>query len=141
MFSLLHLGTLSAVLSSELSRNTTVVVAIFACSTSLVVWFLLYDYCVGRRAKKDRIVRQDQIVSNVFPAAIRDQLYNSGQKGSQDETLFDSLGDGAGTSAGSPFADLFPENTIVTVAKSWNYHLERVFFPPSRQDVIDVNSK
>eukprot|EP00980_Cylindrotheca_fusiformis_P001738 scaffold403_cov113-Cylindrotheca_fusiformis.AAC.2 len=89
----------------------TVVVVIFAF-TSLV--FLLYDYYVGRRQRKfmDRIVRQDQIVSNVFPAAIRDRLYESGQKGSQDDALLDPLGGGGGT-AGSPLADLFPETTIV----------------------------
>eukprot|EP00980_Cylindrotheca_fusiformis_P000556 scaffold143_cov133-Cylindrotheca_fusiformis.AAC.1 len=90
---------------------TTVVVAIFAF-TSLV--FLLYDYYVGRRQRKfmERIIKQDQIVSNVFPAAIRDRLYESGQKGSQDDTLFDPLGGGGGA-AGSPLADLFPETTIV----------------------------
>eukprot|EP00980_Cylindrotheca_fusiformis_P024027 scaffold11398_cov125-Cylindrotheca_fusiformis.AAC.3 len=97
--------------TSKPKLYTAVVVAIFAF-TSLV--FLLYDYLVGRRQGKfmERIVRQDQIVSNVFPTAIRDRLYESGQKGSQDGTLFDPLGGGAGT-AGSPLADLFPETTIV----------------------------
>eukprot|EP00980_Cylindrotheca_fusiformis_P019593 scaffold6796_cov103-Cylindrotheca_fusiformis.AAC.2 len=90
---------------------TTVVVAIFAF-TSLV--FLLYDYFVGRRQRKfmERILRQDQIVSNVFPAAIRDRLYDNGQKGSEDDALLDPLGGGGGT-GGSPLADLFPETTIV----------------------------
>eukprot|EP00980_Cylindrotheca_fusiformis_P016507 scaffold4917_cov120-Cylindrotheca_fusiformis.AAC.5 len=89
----------------------TVVVAIFAF-TCLV--FLLYDYYVARRQKKfiERIVRQDQIVSNVFPAAFRDRLYESGQKGYQNDTLLDPLGGGSGTS-GAPLADLFPETTIV----------------------------
>eukprot|EP00980_Cylindrotheca_fusiformis_P017082 scaffold5247_cov130-Cylindrotheca_fusiformis.AAC.1 len=97
--------------TSKPTLYTTVVVAIFAF-TSLV--FLLYDYFVGRRQRKfmDRIVRQDQIVSNVFPTAIRDRLYGSGQKGSQDDALFDPLGGGGGTQ-GSPLADLFPETTIV----------------------------
>eukprot|EP00980_Cylindrotheca_fusiformis_P009538 scaffold2090_cov103-Cylindrotheca_fusiformis.AAC.4 len=97
--------------TSKPALYTTVVVAIFVF-TSLV--FLLYDYYVGRRQRKfmERIVRQDQIVSNVFPTAIRDRLYESGQKGSQDDALLDPLGGGGGT-AGSPLADLFPETTIV----------------------------
>eukprot|EP00980_Cylindrotheca_fusiformis_P013752 scaffold3541_cov116-Cylindrotheca_fusiformis.AAC.5 len=97
--------------TSKPTLYTTVVVAIFAF-TSFV--FLLYDYYVARRQRKfmERIVKQDQIVSNVFPTAIRDRLYESGQKGSKDDALFDPLGGGAGT-AGSPLADLFPETTIV----------------------------
>eukprot|EP00980_Cylindrotheca_fusiformis_P011571 scaffold2738_cov119-Cylindrotheca_fusiformis.AAC.7 len=88
-----------------------VVVAIFAF-TSLV--FLLYDYFVGRRQRKfvNRIVRQDQIVSNVFPAAIRDRLYGHEKEGSQQGNLLATLGgrDGPG---GAPLADLFLETTIV----------------------------
>eukprot|EP00980_Cylindrotheca_fusiformis_P010081 scaffold2237_cov107-Cylindrotheca_fusiformis.AAC.2 len=97
--------------TSKPTLYTIVVVAIFAF-TSLV--FTLYDYLVGRRQRKfmERIVKQDQIVSNVFPAAIRDRLYESGPKGSQEDALFDPLGGGGGT-AGSPLADLFPETTIV----------------------------
>eukprot|EP00980_Cylindrotheca_fusiformis_P001064 scaffold293_cov135-Cylindrotheca_fusiformis.AAC.4 len=97
--------------TSRPTLYTTVVVTIFAF-TSLV--FLLYDYYVARRQKKfmERIVRQDQIVSNVFPAAIRDRLYENGQKGSQEDAIFDPLGGGGGT-AGSPLADLFPDTTIV----------------------------
>eukprot|EP00980_Cylindrotheca_fusiformis_P026522 scaffold16341_cov73-Cylindrotheca_fusiformis.AAC.1 len=58
---------------------TVVVVAIFFF-TSIV--FVLYDNFVGRRQRKfmARIKRQDQIVSNVFPAAIRDRLYKDEQK-------------------------------------------------------------
>eukprot|EP00980_Cylindrotheca_fusiformis_P002324 scaffold541_cov138-Cylindrotheca_fusiformis.AAC.7 len=90
---------------------TSVVVAIFAF-TSLV--FLLYDFFVGRRQRKfmERIVRQDQIVSNVFPTAIRDRLYESGQKGYDQDGLLDPLGGGPGT-GGPPLADLFPETTIM----------------------------
>eukprot|EP00980_Cylindrotheca_fusiformis_P011579 scaffold2738_cov119-Cylindrotheca_fusiformis.AAC.15 len=89
----------------------SVVVAIFAF-TSLV--FLLYDFFVGRRQRKfmDRIVRQDQIVSNVFPAAIRDRLYGRGKEGSQQDNLLDSLGGGVGP-GGAPLADLFLETTVV----------------------------
>eukprot|EP00980_Cylindrotheca_fusiformis_P003246 scaffold735_cov116-Cylindrotheca_fusiformis.AAC.16 len=88
---------------------TLVVVAIFFF-TSLV--FVLYDYFVGRRQRKfmARIKRQDQIVSNVFPAAIRDRLYDDEQKGSKQDNLLDPLGGGAG---GAPLADLFLETTVV----------------------------
>eukprot|EP00980_Cylindrotheca_fusiformis_P002325 scaffold541_cov138-Cylindrotheca_fusiformis.AAC.8 len=91
---------------------TSVVVAIFAF-TSLV--FLLYDYFVSRRQRKfmERIVKQDRIVSNVFPTAIRDRLFDSGRKGSnQQEGPLDPLRGGAGGS-GAPLADLFPETTIM----------------------------
>eukprot|EP00980_Cylindrotheca_fusiformis_P000327 scaffold78_cov96-Cylindrotheca_fusiformis.AAC.6 len=90
---------------------TAVVVAIFAF-TSLV--FLLYDFFVGRRRRKfmDRILRQDQIVSNVFPAAIRDRLYGSGKEGSQQDNLLETLGGGDGA-GGAPLADLFLETTVV----------------------------
>eukprot|EP00980_Cylindrotheca_fusiformis_P021041 scaffold8055_cov156-Cylindrotheca_fusiformis.AAC.5 len=85
-----------------------VVVAIFVF-TSLV--FLLYDYLVGRRQRKflARIMRQDQIVSNVFPAAIRDRLYEGEQKGSKQ----DPLGGGGVGTGGAPLADLFLETTVV----------------------------
>eukprot|EP00980_Cylindrotheca_fusiformis_P028841 scaffold22654_cov133-Cylindrotheca_fusiformis.AAC.1 len=59
-----------------------------------------------------RITRQDQIVSNVFPAAIRDRLYEGEQKGSKAENLFDPLGGGDGA-GGAPLADLFLETTVV----------------------------
>eukprot|EP00980_Cylindrotheca_fusiformis_P005417 scaffold1157_cov122-Cylindrotheca_fusiformis.AAC.9 len=90
---------------------TSVVVAIFAF-TSLV--FLLYDYSVGKRRRKfmERIMKQDMIVSNVFPTAIRDRLYNSDQEGSNQDGLLDPLGGGPG-SRGLPLADLFPETTIM----------------------------
>eukprot|EP00980_Cylindrotheca_fusiformis_P009308 scaffold2043_cov53-Cylindrotheca_fusiformis.AAC.1 len=57
-------------------------------------------------------MRQDQIVSNVFPAAIRDRLYETEQKGSKEDGLFDPLGGGGGA-GGAPLADLFLETTIV----------------------------
>eukprot|EP00980_Cylindrotheca_fusiformis_P001079 scaffold302_cov106-Cylindrotheca_fusiformis.AAC.4 len=91
---------------------TVVVVAIFFF-TSLV--FVLYDYFVGRRQRKfmARIKRQDQIVSNVFPAAIRDRLYKYEQKGSQHDDLLDPLGARAAGAGGAPLADLFLETTVV----------------------------
>eukprot|EP00980_Cylindrotheca_fusiformis_P002908 scaffold675_cov103-Cylindrotheca_fusiformis.AAC.19 len=97
--------------TSKPKLYTAVVVAIFAF-TSLV--FLLYDYFVGRRQRKfmTRIVRQDQIVSNVFPAAIRDRLYETEQKGLKEESLLDPLGC-RGDAGGAPLADLFLETTVV----------------------------
>eukprot|EP00980_Cylindrotheca_fusiformis_P031057 scaffold25755_cov147-Cylindrotheca_fusiformis.AAC.1 len=88
---------------------TAIVVAIFAF-TSLV--FLLYDHLVGRRQRKfmARIVRQDLIVSNVFPAAIRDRLYERQQNGAQNDELLDPLSGGTG---GAPLADLFLETTVM----------------------------
>eukprot|EP00980_Cylindrotheca_fusiformis_P024777 scaffold12447_cov95-Cylindrotheca_fusiformis.AAC.1 len=59
-----------------------------------------------------RIMRQDQIVSNVFPAAIRDRLYETEPKGSKEEDLLDPLGGGGGA-GGAPLADLFLETTVV----------------------------
>eukprot|EP00980_Cylindrotheca_fusiformis_P009279 scaffold2032_cov122-Cylindrotheca_fusiformis.AAC.1 len=96
--------------TSKPTLYTVVVVAIFAF-TSLV--FLLYDYFVGRRQRKfmARIMRQDRIVSNVFPAAIRDRLYEGDQKGSKGEDLLDPLSEGGG--GGAPLADLFLETTVV----------------------------
>eukprot|EP00980_Cylindrotheca_fusiformis_P001073 scaffold295_cov96-Cylindrotheca_fusiformis.AAC.3 len=90
---------------------TVAVVAIFAF-TSLV--FLLYDHFVGKRQRKfmDRVVRQDQIVCNVFPTAIRNRLYGREKEGSQLDNLLDPLGGGDGT-GGAPLADLFPETTVV----------------------------
>eukprot|EP00980_Cylindrotheca_fusiformis_P031559 scaffold26555_cov137-Cylindrotheca_fusiformis.AAC.1 len=97
--------------TSKPKLYTVVVVAIFAF-TSLV--FLLYDYFVGRRQGKflARIMRQDQIVSNVFPAAIRDRLYAGDRKGSKEDGIFDPLG-GGGSEGEAPLADLFLETTIV----------------------------
>eukprot|EP00980_Cylindrotheca_fusiformis_P007045 scaffold1479_cov127-Cylindrotheca_fusiformis.AAC.4 len=101
----------------------TVVVAVIFIFTSLV--FLLYDYFVRRRQTKvmERIMRQDKIVSNVFPTAIRDRLYQSQdkQKGKSTRNLnrnideFDELDfEGDSTISGSaPLADLFPSITVV----------------------------
>eukprot|EP00980_Cylindrotheca_fusiformis_P003251 scaffold735_cov116-Cylindrotheca_fusiformis.AAC.21 len=98
--------------TSKPKLYTLVVVAIFFF-TSLV--FVLYDFFVGRRQRKfmARIKRQDQIVSNVFPAAIRDRLYEDEQKGSKHDGLLDPLGAGAAGAGGAPLADLFLETTVV----------------------------
>eukprot|EP00980_Cylindrotheca_fusiformis_P030017 scaffold24199_cov142-Cylindrotheca_fusiformis.AAC.1 len=122
--------TLHVYPSEELERSsqtdnatiyTVVVVAIFVF-TSLV--FLLYDFFVGRRqsAALDKIAKQDRIVSDVFPAAIRNRLYENQAKNmtnAENELLDDDghfgLGDfGRSNSSGSaPLADLFPSVTVV----------------------------
>eukprot|EP00980_Cylindrotheca_fusiformis_P014994 scaffold4117_cov97-Cylindrotheca_fusiformis.AAC.1 len=50
------------------------VVAIFVFTTLV---FLLYDFSVGRRQRTimERVMKQDMIVADVFPTAIRDRLY------------------------------------------------------------------
>eukprot|EP00980_Cylindrotheca_fusiformis_P007042 scaffold1479_cov127-Cylindrotheca_fusiformis.AAC.1 len=98
----------------------TIVVAVIFIFTSLV--FLLYDYFVRRRQTKvmERIMRQDKIVSNVFPTAIRDRLYQ-GQEKRKGKNLdrkltedFDLDFDGDSNISGSaPLADLFPSITVV----------------------------
>ena len=94
---------------------TTVVVLIFVF-TSLV--FVLYDFFVNRRQAKvmARIVRQDKIVSNLFPTAIRDRLYESNsaedlrqRKADIDPDDFDNNE----IFSASPLADLFPAVTVV----------------------------
>eukprot|EP00980_Cylindrotheca_fusiformis_P019552 scaffold6776_cov124-Cylindrotheca_fusiformis.AAC.7 len=101
---------------------TVVVVVIFAF-TSLV--FLLYDFSVGRRQRTvmDRVAKQERIVSDVFPAAIRDRLYENqaknrmNRKGVEDDD--EPLGlDGtfygrSNTIGSAPLADLFPSVTVV----------------------------
>eukprot|EP00980_Cylindrotheca_fusiformis_P027887 scaffold22563_cov128-Cylindrotheca_fusiformis.AAC.4 len=101
----------------------TVVVLIIFVFTSLV--FMLYDFSVGRRQRTvmDRIVKQDRIVSDVFPMAIRDRLYeNQGKNmmnGDNNEADDGPLGlddtfYGKSSAMGSaPLADLFPSVTVV----------------------------
>jgi hypothetical protein len=58
---------------------TCVVGAIFIFTC---VIFLVYDWAVGQRQRKvmARVITQDKIVSNLFPAAIRDRLYGIGDR-------------------------------------------------------------
>eukprot|EP00980_Cylindrotheca_fusiformis_P018345 scaffold5995_cov113-Cylindrotheca_fusiformis.AAC.1 len=110
---------------------TSMVVVIFIF-TSLV--FLLYDYFVRRRQTKvmERITRQDKIVANVFPTAIRDRLYqnqeeqnkkkkqksNKSTKNLHQDDFNDSIGDldfegDSNLSGSAPLADLFPSVTLI----------------------------
>eukprot|EP00980_Cylindrotheca_fusiformis_P016353 scaffold4870_cov135-Cylindrotheca_fusiformis.AAC.3 len=102
---------------------TVAVVAIFAFTTLI---FLLYDFSVGKRqrAVMDRIAKQDRIVSDIFPTAFRDRLYENNTKimVTGDAELLDEDGligldetfTGRSNSMGSdPLADLFPSVTVV----------------------------
>eukprot|EP00980_Cylindrotheca_fusiformis_P006788 scaffold1417_cov113-Cylindrotheca_fusiformis.AAC.6 len=117
----------SAELEDSLKTNndiiyTVVVVVIFAFTTLVL---LLYDFLVGRRQRTvmNRVVEQDRIVSDVFPTAIRDRLYENQAK--QMMKGNDAEGDGgplgldenfyerSNTIASAPLADLFPSVTVV----------------------------
>eukprot|EP00980_Cylindrotheca_fusiformis_P012127 scaffold2929_cov107-Cylindrotheca_fusiformis.AAC.6 len=93
----------------------TVVVVVIFIFTSLV--FFLYDYFVGKRQRKvmDRIMKQDMIVSNVFPAAIRDRLYarQDEENNRSNQHTFDNEGNLGSKSDSTPLADLFPKTTVV----------------------------
>eukprot|EP00980_Cylindrotheca_fusiformis_P028130 scaffold22583_cov106-Cylindrotheca_fusiformis.AAC.1 len=111
--------------TSNAMQYTGVVAASFIF-TSLV--FLLYDFFVRRRQTKvmERIMRQDKIVANVFPTAIRDRLYQNQEKQQQGRggrhfehgdfddglDIFDFEGE-SHISGSAPMADLFPSVTVV----------------------------
>eukprot|EP00980_Cylindrotheca_fusiformis_P018545 scaffold6142_cov116-Cylindrotheca_fusiformis.AAC.2 len=109
--------------TSKATEYTEVVVVGFVF-TSLV--FLLYDYFVRRRQTKvmERITRQDKIMANVFPAAIRHRLYQSQEKQQNDRSVWHSEhGDFNDDSENpdfegdsylpAPMADLFPSVSVV----------------------------
>eukprot|EP00980_Cylindrotheca_fusiformis_P009221 scaffold2004_cov101-Cylindrotheca_fusiformis.AAC.11 len=101
---------------------TVVVVVIFAFTTLVL---LLYDFLVGRRQRTvmNRVVQQDRIVSDIFPTAIRDRLYENQakqmMKGNDAEADGGPLGldetfyDRSNTIGSAPLADLFPSVTVV----------------------------
>eukprot|EP00980_Cylindrotheca_fusiformis_P025404 scaffold13613_cov114-Cylindrotheca_fusiformis.AAC.1 len=97
----------------------SIVVVIFLFTTLV---FGLYDFLVGRRQRKvmDRIVQQDKVVSNVFPTAIRERLYQQQDQGRRDgkrsdeqDDAMDGLDSGLGMSDSAPLADLFTNVTVV----------------------------
>jgi len=89
----------------------TAAVLLIFLFTSMV--FILYDFFVGRRQRSvmDRIMKQDKIVSNVFPTAIRERLYD-GRKSSSGDDLLGPL-DFDGDTSDAPLADLFPNTTVM----------------------------
>ncbi|CAB9502065.1 Receptor-type guanylate cyclase gcy [Seminavis robusta] len=94
------------------------IVASVVLFTALI--FALYDQTVRRRQRifMQRVIRQDRIVSNVFPAAIRDRLYNvqpqSKLHGDGSSTMTDlDLDDPFGLLSTPPIADLFLSSTVL----------------------------
>eukprot|EP00980_Cylindrotheca_fusiformis_P003027 scaffold703_cov131-Cylindrotheca_fusiformis.AAC.4 len=104
----------------------TAIVAVIFIFTSLV--FLLYDYFVRKRQTKvmERIMRQDKIVANIFPTAIRDRLYQNQEehnkqkrsKSLHQDDFNGSFADldyerGPNIFGSAPVADLFPSITVI----------------------------
>lgn len=105
-----------------------VVAGIFLFTSSV---FLIYDLAVRRRQNKvmSRVITQDKIVSNLFPASIRDRLYgigdrmNGGSDGHSTSTSARDLLDleevNSPTVYGSkPIADLFLETVSTSLVQS-----------------------
>ncbi|CAJ1930905.1 unnamed protein product [Cylindrotheca closterium] len=103
--------TLNVYPSAELEERFQTSKSLFATLAVVVIFvitsltFLLYDYCVGQRQRKvmERIQAQENIVSNVFPSAIRDRLYAQDRQTKNK----DEIGGAA------PLADLFPSTTVI----------------------------
>ncbi|CAJ1959221.1 unnamed protein product [Cylindrotheca closterium] len=104
----------SRYLSDKSLYYTIAVVSIFAF-TSMV--FILYDFFVGRRQRTvmDRIIKQDKIVSDVFPTAIRERLYDAQKQRPAQDDLMDPLDFEGQTNdmTEAPLADLFPNTTVM----------------------------
>ena len=119
--------------SNEATYYTTGVVVIFIFTTLV---FMLYDFFVHKRQAKvmARIMKQNKIVSNIFPSAIVARLYGndsnsdrSSRKGGRNHRHDHSSG---GSTEGSLdglenpdshvdkiLADLFPSATIIYLGK------------------------
>ena len=129
--------------TNEAAFFTTGVVAIFAFTTLV---FMLYDFSVRKRQTKvmERIIRQDKLVSNVFPAAIRDRLY--GNEDNQKKTNEDSSPNIDGIDdeifGAAPLADLFPSASIIYMDISGKVHAEIVHLlsQPSSRDTSSICS-
>jgi len=87
---------------------------LYACAVVFVFLFtsfvfLIYDVKVRRRQAKvmDRVIRQHQLVSDMFPAEFRDRLYKKKFTGTESMSLDDS-----GFERSDPIADLFPDASI-----------------------------
>ena len=77
---------------------TVIVICIFIFPALV---FFVYDRAVRRRQRKvmERIIKQDRIVSNIFPTAIRERLYGASNKNKKKKksrkTSMNLLGGGA----------------------------------------------
>ena len=118
---------------------TVVILAIFAFTSCV---FVLYDYLVQRRQEKvhDAAVKSNAIVSSLFPAEIRDRLFQHNETPEQKSGKKKTAGKGSGTDTAAkfrlksyldngqaetlsesatvdydskPIADLFPNTTVM----------------------------
>eukprot|EP00980_Cylindrotheca_fusiformis_P012652 scaffold3091_cov117-Cylindrotheca_fusiformis.AAC.4 len=118
----------TAELQESLKTNNsviyTVVVVLIFVFTTLV--FLLYDYSVGKRQRTvmERIMKQERIVSDIFPTAIRDRIFENQAKnmvtGDADMLeddghlgLSEAFARKTNTNGSAPMADLFPSVTVI----------------------------
>jgi hypothetical protein len=91
------------------------VVFIFAFTTLI---FSIYDISVRRRQDMvmARVIRQDKIVANMFPSAIRDRLYgnhSTGNKNSPDGLMLDDFGENREIFGSAALAELYPSVTVI----------------------------
>jgi len=104
--------------TSKAAIYAAVIVVIFGF-TSLV--FILYDFFVGRHQQKlmDRVIQQDKIVSNVFPTAIRDRMYQAENDGNKDNLILPPTGldpddfHNPEIFGEAPIAEIYPSATVV----------------------------
>eukprot|EP00980_Cylindrotheca_fusiformis_P018548 scaffold6142_cov116-Cylindrotheca_fusiformis.AAC.5 len=112
--------------SFQTSKAIAYTVAVAAGSIFASLVFLLYDYFVRRRQAKvmERITRQDKIMANIFPSAIRNRLYESQEKQQNERSgRHSEHGDFNDDSENrdfegdsyipAPMADLFPSVSVV----------------------------
>ena len=97
-------------------------IAVVFVFTGLI--FFVYDVMVKRRQSKvmERIIRQDKIVLNTFPKAIRDKLYNDAANLQDDSAKLSSminsnsnrsLNNSNGALFSGQLAELYPSATVV----------------------------
>lgn len=80
--------------------------------------FLLYDFFVRRQKRKymQRVIRQDKIMSNVFPAQFRDKLYGLRNENSEGQS-FSGTGnddlDSPDIFGKTPLAEFYPAASVI----------------------------
>ena len=69
----------------------------------------------------DRVVRQHQIVSDLFPTAIRDKLMGNSNDGRDKQRKgldeWDVDGEDSPTAGSAPLAELYPNTTVIFAGK------------------------
>lgn len=96
------------------TQTASIILAVFGLPALV---FFLYDYLVGRRQIQfiNRIALQEMIVSNVFPSAIRDKIYDEGGRRKSGDFDIVTAAESSLDSeeAPPPMAELFPSTTVV----------------------------